>query len=348
MNLADIQLTGRWWRFDKYEIRDGYIRPAAGAALEEYSVFEDYLRPLRSAQRHTKSRAEEPGLHEDLANLGTGRSVVSNENITAEQEQGILEWVHNWGLLGYLPHTLEHVTFDSGALLIKQPHSWRGTHSHDVDINVDFPLRRGPGWVITSNLDRRSRFVESVAETMPIFFPDLQSNEEYPVPLTSEFWHLYAEPVGLFLTVANQVRDVMLGMPKRSLLTDEFLRSDKHDEVGDALSDWWYTHNWISGNAIFAPTMPGFFPGEEPEYPTTLEVPTLLAVAASLMWSDLASGRVVRSCARPACGRIFVTGISARLYCSGNCKKAEEMRRWRPRRAERLARGTSDDAPSNH
>ena len=34
--------SGEWWRFDRYEIKDGVIRPAAGACLEWYDPWLAY------------------------------------------------------------------------------------------------------------------------------------------------------------------------------------------------------------------------------------------------------------------------------------------------------------------
>src|SRR5918912_966861 len=34
--------AGGWWRFEDYELRDGYIRPAPGAKLERYDPWADY------------------------------------------------------------------------------------------------------------------------------------------------------------------------------------------------------------------------------------------------------------------------------------------------------------------
>lgn len=306
MNIAEVALTTRWWRFDRYEIRDGCIRPATGAKLEEYDFFEDYLAPQRDARRKAKSRAEEPGPHEDLANLDVDR------------EDAILEWVHAWGLLGILPHTLEHVSFDSGVALYKAPPGWM----HVSDREEEAVLPCGPGTAIVTDLDSGRKFTRAAHLVLDPFFTELPY-DVYPVPLQPEFWQLYAEPVGDFVAVAKCVRRVMHGLLRRSLEIRSWTD----------MEDIWYAQQWISANAQLTPPQPSL--GEPSAITPALAAPTLLAVLAAMVWLDLGQGREVRICDRQSCGKIYFTGLSTRLYCSDKCKKAEEMRRYRQRMATR-------------
>ena len=41
--------TGSWWRLSRYEIRDGYIRPALGARLRRYNPWKRWLDTRRKS-----------------------------------------------------------------------------------------------------------------------------------------------------------------------------------------------------------------------------------------------------------------------------------------------------------
>jgi hypothetical protein len=46
--LSRSLAVGRWWRWSRYELRDGYIRPAPGVRLSVYDPWKRWLdnRPL--------------------------------------------------------------------------------------------------------------------------------------------------------------------------------------------------------------------------------------------------------------------------------------------------------------
>ena len=43
------QLAGHWWRFDRYEMKEGYLRPMRGAGLYTYDPWE-LFRESRTAR----------------------------------------------------------------------------------------------------------------------------------------------------------------------------------------------------------------------------------------------------------------------------------------------------------
>ena len=49
MHLKNKYIMGApWWKFDSYEIRDGCIRPAANAKLEEYDPWQKFLQSRKT------------------------------------------------------------------------------------------------------------------------------------------------------------------------------------------------------------------------------------------------------------------------------------------------------------
>ena len=95
--------TGPWWRFTRYEVSDGLIRPASGAKLERYDPWkereegraaESYLPPYVKLAR-IMSRWSDRG----IAVLGM-----------PEFHRDIADWCAQFGLLGILPQLVLSAT----------------------------------------------------------------------------------------------------------------------------------------------------------------------------------------------------------------------------------------------
>jgi hypothetical protein len=97
-------LVGRWWRFQRYELRDGIIRPVRGAKLAEYDPWKEFY----DAQARYKDRLRP---YTELVNLvstlgeelacqrlhGKSRMVLSRK-----VKKVLLDWCNRFGLLGVL------------------------------------------------------------------------------------------------------------------------------------------------------------------------------------------------------------------------------------------------------
>lgn len=91
------------WRFSRYRLQDGVIRPAIGAALEWYDPWESW-KNLRETGGSAKLRplyaAPLVGLCRDVTNGSDyRRDWVTPEDLSAKQEARLLEWVSKNGLL---------------------------------------------------------------------------------------------------------------------------------------------------------------------------------------------------------------------------------------------------------
>lgn len=117
--------SGGWWRFSRYEIRDGAIIPAEDARLEQYDPWETYRaskrdasvsRPYQSLIRlllslgafrdetHDMWRLERDG---EFRTLNKNVSLrIPNKDLTFApgEQQAIVDWCSRYGLLGILPH----------------------------------------------------------------------------------------------------------------------------------------------------------------------------------------------------------------------------------------------------
>ena len=91
-SLSAVQ--GDWWRFDRYEIKDGVIRPAASARLEWYDPW------LAYRQVEYQKGAAPP--YEDLLKLAAKlQSTLPGQPhlLTKASERAVIEWLLRHGQL---------------------------------------------------------------------------------------------------------------------------------------------------------------------------------------------------------------------------------------------------------
>ena len=107
---------GLWWRFDAYEVVDGFIRPQPGARLERYDPWKEYRRALERGGRGVPGGAKRTFStpYESFLNAMAKVTVTMDIEGSAgwafaskDDEARVLEWVTAHGLLGILPHTFE-------------------------------------------------------------------------------------------------------------------------------------------------------------------------------------------------------------------------------------------------
>src|SRR3954447_22552118 len=84
-SLSAVQ--GDWWRFDRYEIKDGAIRPAASARLEWYDPWLAY--------RQVEYQKDTAPPYKDLLTLSAKLQSTSPggpQLLTKGSETAVLEW----------------------------------------------------------------------------------------------------------------------------------------------------------------------------------------------------------------------------------------------------------------
>lgn len=121
--------AGRWPKFDRYEITDGVVHPAAGARLMSlYDPWDEYITVWQRRQRPPRKRDDPAGAkrnnprrlppYEELLTLAKGLPhpyepengvpLMGEVEPTPDQRKRILAWCRHNGLLGLLHHeTLE-------------------------------------------------------------------------------------------------------------------------------------------------------------------------------------------------------------------------------------------------
>src|SRR4051812_9704500 len=98
-----------WWRFSQYELRDGYIRPAPGAALGTFDPWAHY-----HAARDGRGTGQPP--YVSLLNLLDTLPSSPAVSMTAACEAKLLAWCNEYGLLGVLLQRTHMVTIASKPL----------------------------------------------------------------------------------------------------------------------------------------------------------------------------------------------------------------------------------------
>src|SRR5260221_664084 len=96
-----------WWRFDRYEIQDAVIRPAAGSRLIGYDPWADF----QQVRNQTNGQPAYSELTRLVTALQADPAMKSGILKSSQESQSkILEWCQRHGLLGVLLSRWESVT----------------------------------------------------------------------------------------------------------------------------------------------------------------------------------------------------------------------------------------------
>jgi predicted nucleic acid-binding Zn ribbon protein len=104
--------AGPWWRFTRYEVRDGFICPAAGAKLERYDLWAEcergrLARAARKKGETSDSDWQPPYVElQHITQMMTGVAVLGSRAF----EEAVVAWCGRYGLLGVLPQLLLAMT----------------------------------------------------------------------------------------------------------------------------------------------------------------------------------------------------------------------------------------------
>ena len=144
-------VTGGWWRWTRYEIRDGYIRPAPGSRLESYDPRDIWLSTRPPAKSSNQRRSGEPPYQSLLRLLGEleyrrpGDAPLDFKPaqvdlllapLTDESEAKLLEWCAQYGLLGILLHRTVQITLAPRTGLYQVQHTKIGAGWSTTEIPI--------------------------------------------------------------------------------------------------------------------------------------------------------------------------------------------------------------------
>jgi hypothetical protein len=302
---------GRWWKFNRYEIKNGHITGAAGAPLAEYDPWKLYERSLnfKNAEPPYYALLELGRKVHDASMLGGPLDDVTRQPaaIGDSLADAILEFCQRYGLLGILPHQALQVSIsprvsDSNSIISAL--YLRGGGTWDLigvpgDLGWDYRrwgaastviLRYGPGGPI---------YAEGLTGYWSRFFPSVQNPDyfAFPLPLSEHFWELYSEPLDIFLKAVLWTGD----MYAKESYPRQINLNALIDAVGIGVDD--------EGRYIW-------------------RSPSLLGYFALMFVMDMNGKRMPHEC--PSCGRLFKGDHRAR-YCGNVCAWREQKRRQRRR-----------------
>jgi hypothetical protein len=106
--------SGGWWRFDKYEIRDGWIGPAPNATLEWYDPWEAYHRSrletgVAPPYQHLLDLALSLGAEWDSELGWILDQDLLERDFESQKHELLLDWCNRFRLLGILPHSASRI-----------------------------------------------------------------------------------------------------------------------------------------------------------------------------------------------------------------------------------------------
>ena len=364
--------TQTWWRFSRYELRDGYIRPAPDATLEEYAPWDQH----RSG-RDARMKKQQPPYQELVGVLHDFRYALDSSGTHVPEpkaEEALLDWCRRYGLLGLLPHQAQMVAFrpryvwaptiefkdlvpswESGEY-VRQVGTWRVHYAYDSsdspdrvlsdeddpptslpnpslcdeappDKPDDFPKPE----VLTQNLDGHWER-KSLDEGWFHYFPGADSNESTPLPLTPEFWKVYAEPLDDFVKAAAMLAMTMeyyTGTPRgggRSSPPGQVTRVTSFEPAPDVPTRRKFPDvAYLRPEDQFMRLLQGVSPvvettkrGTKWTHREVLRAPSLLGTLAAMLLTDVTQGQEMRICG--VCSKRFVSGAHAAKYCSPTCR----------------------------
>jgi hypothetical protein len=330
-------VTGGWWRWTRYEIRDGNIRPASGARLESYDPRESWLRTRPSAKSSNQKRTKEPPYQSLLRLLGeleyrrpgdapldfTPAQVdLLLAPFTKESEAKLLEWCAQYGLLGILLHRTLQVTLAPRTGLHQVQHTKIGAGWSTTALPIMLQRPVSIPSAIIQPLLGAGPVVERLGITWARFFPDVPPLQHeaflYPDPLTEEFWNLYAEPVADFLSGMHALRGLHQAI---RLFQSKSRKARRSLKLQDALTPRHLVAEGLLAGVSLAPQW-----NRDRRFQLKWVPSSLLASLATMMLEDLTYGHALL-CA--ACGRPFVSGAYQARFCSVRCRWAEQKREYR-------------------
>jgi len=346
-------IAGEWWRYDRYESRDGYIVPARGAALEQYDPWSNYHAAVASKDGRTPPYHSLLELADALPREGW--------SFSREMEAKILKWCDQNGLLGVLLHRAKSIATAPrwaaygedafglapenqgplgpvGQSYIRTAFDW----SPKVNRRVEPPsVKRPPQF---GDLVADQSMIDSVGgppvvlikdwlgfkwEEEPLdrtwgnFFPDVpfdkQNSFAYPQPHSDEFWRLYAEPLPVFTNAARALRDCVETVAQLKEMREARSRSEARI----------FQLALYKLNALVNDISPAIVPTANGSLAQRWGTHSLLDSYAMMAVQDLSeNGRILRC---RTCGTLFPTRSSQVEYCSKTCRFTAQKRRFRER-----------------
>ena len=360
--------VGKWWRYDKYEVRDGYIRPAQDARLEVYDPWADN----QGTNSHTQHRAPP---YQPLLELAEGikfRPGLSNELFTpsSDTEEQLLSWCSKFGLLGVLPHRVHSVILAPRWIRFDMRTFSGFAGDKTAPSGPICPqylryFRTNTGWDSTRHFTFRGSPFDglngSEHEGHPVSSKHIPDDIPRPGVVIQNLHDqkINEEPLGatwakFFPDIPSEEQDAYQYSPP---LSDDFWRLYAEPveaffegavALRDAVRDLGQfkpaaniadddVQSMFRGRAILhallAPVSPVLIPLKDGTFRQEWAALSLLASLALMVFQDITGRRRLLRCT--ICGRMFLSDAYQARYCSTKCRHTAQKRRHRARNKER-------------
>jgi hypothetical protein len=304
------QATGQWWRYSRYEVRRGYIRPVAGAALEPYDPWSGYWAACENPDV-VPPYIQLVRLAQDVPSSAPWDEIQVPDDVVED----LLAWCRSYGLLGLLPHTVMSARLGE-CVATRTPSGWETS-----------------GWWYEPDAEPFGEIVVEDIGAAPTlafedhwyeYFPDVPKDQWMSrrplVPSSEEFWQDYGEPAGHVLGMARFLADALDVLARREAI---------HVGPLDVLSVGGAVER-LNGLAVVANRLLSV--GDPGMMDPMWQSPSLLGHLARQASQDLNGERRLLACG--CCGRVFHAAHPARRFCSNACRNRQHRREHRARRGQ--------------
>jgi hypothetical protein len=345
-----------WWRFERYELKSGKIRPARNANGGRYEPWKMY----ESSKVETKGispyaelltllnflKLAPPSNYKGICEFFAHEELIERARLTEEHEQAILDWCAKWGLLGLLSHktSLIHLAprlcannkvtqssyQRSNGAWNEDTGEWHFSTAADASSSYH---QRVPYALVTFEDEGGAPMSEqSIERAVWPYFPSVPRKRalkfQYHEPLSDEFWHGYAEPLTEFLLFAQRLA-LAIQRISPTFLAENARRERRFDasspKPGDEMD---FLPTCQDMEPLIAPVGQSVsFTDDRSKVQLRWKTPSLLSCFAQMALQDALWGTRVEMC--PACHRAFTTTSYQAIYCSENCAWRERKRKAR-------------------
>lgn len=330
-------VSGAWYRFTEYSLKDGYICPAEDAELLRYDPWSEYT---------IDNFKKKDSPYYRLINLYQEMGCPSRlESISEAEIESLLIWCSNNGLLGILLQAVKVVSFippgtfrnfsakgspitRSRSTYVKTSTGWQHVWEPlkpDIE-SGEFSYYQRIGDVAVLK--------KPLKETWALFFPGVPQKELYKyVPTEKDswkerFWQVYAEPVDEFLRGISILHHAL-----------ESLSYNSDDDWPDGKAEV-FTDGLNALNALTEGVSPILSPLDK-TFEQSWTSPSLLASYAMMSLQDNVGARHIRKCT--VCGKLFPTMKAS--YHGPKCARAQHQRNRRRRHLLTLELHLSGKSP---
>lgn len=356
--------AGLWWKFDRYDLKDGYIVPAKNARLTRYNPWNDYW-DARDARTRDQQQPAYSSLLQLLTEIKTlPASDTGRLEPNRDSRHAILEWCAQYGLLGLLHHVTQAVYLPGRTVkgqaapvygeYLRESTGWR-SRFHTAGRHIETagnwdavwdPFSRGTavdgdlGTVICSPFGSLTAATSTIEEEWASFFPSVPIDQRrtypYPPPYSTPFWKLYGEPLDLFLRMAGLLRETVdaFNHPEGISIAAIDVVPPPDGGVPHARKDRRSDSALQRLHLLTSPvrmSLGSYKRGAQVVWCAA----SLLSAFGAMLCEDLADNRHHRC---EECQRVFISNQPTVRFCSKKCLNTATKRTYRHRKQAR-ARG---------